>query len=233
MDNKIILAEEFIGKKVEEFTVEDIEKIIKSEDSNISSILSDKAFLYNMLNVTKSDEIKALYYHIYVSDNMFNSIKLIGETLKTYGDSINLQSELTSDVIDNNRNNPATTKLLIDLNKLWNQQLSVTTQYLKLGAIIQLATLFNDIDIDNKKEEIKQCLSVIYKDLNNINAVFGLGVAVSILNSFVETIDNIWIHKYDESIVDTSNTDYSEAIARLNTVITELNKNKNSTPMVQ
>lgn len=231
--DKIKLVEDFIGKPLSEFNVEDIEAIIKSDNDEINIVLSDKAFIYTLLNITKSEEIKALYYHIIVSDQIFNSVNIVSEALKQYTQEIKLVGNLTAEIISENNQNPATTTLLINLNKLTQEPLSLTSQYVKMTAWIQLLTLFTDIDIVNKKTEIQQTLNVIYKDLNNINAVFGLGVAISILQNFIEPIDNIWIHKYNESIVDTSNTDYSEAITKLTTVITELNKDKNTTPIVQ
>jgi len=236
--DKIKLVEDFIGKSLSEFTIDDIETMIKSGNDKITAVLSDKSFIYTLLNITNSEEIKALYYHIVVSDQIFNSVNIVSDALKQYAESINLSEKLTAEVISKNNQNPATTTLLINLNKLSQEPLSLTTQYVKMTAWVQLLTLFTDIDIIDRKTEIQQTLNVIYKDLNNINVIFGLGVTVSILKNFVEPIDNIWIHKYNESIVDTSNTDYSEAITKLNTLITELlnkelNKDKNTTPIVQ
>lgn len=213
-------AEEFIGKKLEDFTIDDMATIVKSDE--LKEITVDIIFLLELLSKNKDVEIQAVYHPIVILYMVEQAITKVSSPVQKAASDLELDpANIDKEYIDTNISgdaNVALTGMLLELTEIANQRLTKNNFYEILGAIIQLSSL-TDFDLKSKKNIVTEALALAYADADSINLVTGANVTVLIFNAFVDPIERLYVHKYNESIVNEDDVHYQSVVKNMSTLL--------------
>lgn len=217
---KVVIAEQIIGKNIEDFTADDFAALA----SNEHRFLEDYLFVYYVVEHTKDDVVRDLFYPSVCAQQMFSSLNKISYKIDETTSKLKCK-DYTEMIQRKEKTSAEELELLSFLAETAKGELTSVNVYEKLAAYIQLNAIFG-LDITENVDDIKNTLILLYREMARINPVAGYNLLIQMLNYFIEPLDVIFTHYNVTDVIDENNPDYSSVMTKLKMIVEDLTKQR-------